>query len=756
MFTVDGQTPGARKKKKKKQPGAPGLVPLGVGVGAAGLGLTLAHRAMNPSFVALREVRQFADDVTAAPDATEALVRYVGRAHKPLNAPAYGGKPAVDFALKSRHHVPTMGSVEHYRGFASGPADALEQLAREGHFDNHIRSDTRAAVFAAHATAAAAAGGDRARYRAAFADALVPAAAPGQGNNTLWRDFRRALNKQPPGTGGLLNVPATAAGKARTTAGRLADVMYGADSTTDVNARLGPALSPQGVIDRSRVAASLDPLVGGEASVRLVMSDPAADVAALTQTRGMPVADAARAYRMGAEVAAVPGRLSAAGPYLLAGGAGLVGLGALLAWRRRRKRLEEAQSAKQAAAADSPAPDSPAPEPPAPGEAARRKRVRRLLSRLGGGAAWKPDKAPPPAPGAGDWLAHATKTGEARLDLAGVLGQLPRVRLPDTAAGSVLGAGAGLLAERLRKKDKAKRRYGRAALAGAAGGAALANLLGDRLRRYVSNTVMPVSYDDPGGQAAPTWKKVWRAGVLDEPEYDPDRVARHAARHPDSAAEQLAARRELFRRQLGVHTARPAEDVWAPNPDGSVSLNPANPAAGRYVEKLLTGPGAADRSTGKWMEDAARANSADEKELPPRLMAPVVGGQTVDYEPVSHFNDSSAPRTEGVFKVRDRWDVTLDPSEREFLAAGLGKALALNGSWFRAPHTGAEGRVAYTAGRNLTNRQVAKSLIAREILDKLLVHENPVVTQRLHIVQPKDGKAVVTPQTGAGVPYAKP
>lgn len=364
---------------------------------------------------------------------------------------------------------------------------------------------------------------------------------------------------------------------------------------------------------------------------------------------------------------------------------------------------------------------------------------------------------------------------------------VPRVRLVDSVAGGLLGAGAGAAVQAVRNqfRDDAdiKRRgrgYGAATLLGAAAGVAGGNVVGDRARRYLSNTLVPMGYEGNGEESPTPWERVrpksWRqfydAAIRDVPAHQPvegewawspfyknmtpEQVrADYAKRVAETPT--LRARTELVRRELGVHTDDAARDAWVRNPDGSLSVNPQAPDAKGLLELLTGSPDhaagmAADPIT--YARDAnTGAGSGHTNSGSSGLMGGLVGGQRAQLIPLP---GRGLTKDDGghLLRVLDRWDYTLDPKERAFVGRYLPKLLT-DRKALDAP-VPPEMTDDYTAGHQRSG-DLLKTLLARDVMDRVLVHEQPWIHQYLRF-DPQGPKQPykVTPLTGEGRAYPVP
>lgn len=137
---------------------------------------------------------------------------------------------------------------------------------------------------------------------------------------------------------------------------------------------------------------------------------------------------------------------------------------------------------------------------------------------------------------------------------------LPRIRLADSAIGAGLGAGAGALTYAMRDKEEEPSLAGHV-LAGGLLGVGAGNLAGDRARRYLANNISPAGYDASATAKSLMPKSLshlWRTAVQDLPA---EHLQGQAGPHPAQTPLVMDARRELFRRDMGL-PVRPANALW--------------------------------------------------------------------------------------------------------------------------------------------------------------------------------------------------
>jgi len=211
-----------------------------------------------------------------------------------------------------------------------------------------------------------------------------------------------------------------------------------------------------------------------------------------------------------------------------------------------------------------------------------------------------------------------------------LISQLPSLHIPEAAIGASLGGITGAL---LPVKDKVNRKRKRLARAikGALGGALVSNLVADRAKRYVSNKVWPAQYDveDRVGDLKPkNFKDLYRTLILDKP-------SRYGG-IADESSNVIKARRELFRRSLGVHGPDKETDLFRRHVTKGdlIEFNPVEFGRARSdpEHQLHTGPrGSAYGLT--WLLGNYRPKKTN------------VGGRSGQV-------------------VTDRWDFTLSPAEK--------------------------------------------------------------------------------------------
>lgn len=323
---------------------------------------------------------------------------------------------------------------------------------------------------------------------------------------------------------------------------------------------------------------------------------------------------------------------------------------------------------------------------------------------------------------------------------------LPKLRVPDTAAGLALGAGAGGLYDLLRGRDKetGKRKTLQRVLTGALAGAGAANLAGDRLRRYISNTKIPAGYSrNAVAELTPTWKRVWNAGILDKPSYRPQDIKAHS-----SDAYFIPARQEIVRRQFGLPVQDAKNPWWQKNKDGYYSLNEKSPDYQQRLRLLFgrTHDPVSDTGNSQLQQildnpvaglSAFSQNSAQQGKVPLFATQQIVGGSQL---PFVKDPDGS---TYGM--VLDRFDQTPSEKERQFLAANWWRALSPRSADRAWMNKKLDKELSWYLRRNThSNRDVMKTLGARWAWDNVLSDEVPWIGQKFKIT-PRPPAAQGTP-----------
>jgi GNAT superfamily N-acetyltransferase len=372
------------------------------------------------------------------------------------------------------------------------------------------------------------------------------------------------------------------------------------------------------------------------------------------------------------------------------------------------------------------------------------------LALAGGLALGRSRPAPPPAPPAPIRRRKrpAVKAAAVSDVLNAAYAQLPRIRVPDTAVGAGVGALGGLGLDALwgarPGESRWRKRLGRV-LAGAGAGALAGNVVGDRARRYISNSFVPFGYENDAVKALRprSFSHVWNAAILDKPQYGVsnreglERLSGHGTQANAAAADDayrkdtlenyiLPARREIFRRQLGVHTADPAKDLWVEGPNDQLSLNPANPRAVAAAQRFMGTPNAGIPGE-MFGGEAGAAKLIDRmnagKTKGPLFETAVVGGQQIPYRKTPGGLEGS---------VLDRWDYTLDPKEDVFFRENWKNMR--DPAWRKQPFAPAEPLSGYFRKGDFPDNAAAwRALAGRKVLDDYVSYKHPWITQRFRV-----------------------
>ena len=316
---------------------------------------------------------------------------------------------------------------------------------------------------------------------------------------------------------------------------------------------------------------------------------------------------------------------------------------------------------------------------------------------------------------------------------------LPKLRVPDTVAGSLAGAGVGGLYDLIRGKGKdGKRKTLKRVLTGALTGAGLSNLAGDRLRRYISNTKLPLGYTaNAAEEIKPSFKRIWNAAILDKPDYDPKAVEYWQNRPGEKMLPFLPARQEIVRRQFGLPFDQ-KNPWWQKNREGYYSLNEKSPDYAKRLASLFGTHGRHGiRRNGSLFSGPDRIIQSPETALPAFSKYP--DRQPGDYNFFGSsqlFGGMQLPyvkNPDGSYSgmAIDRFDLTPNQKEMQYLKDNWLKALTdsewrkgslkENLSWYMRP------------GAGHTNASTMKALGGRIIWDNILSDEIPWIGQKFKI-----------------------
>jgi hypothetical protein len=335
--------------------------------------------------------------------------------------------------------------------------------------------------------------------------------------------------------------------------------------------------------------------------------------------------------------------------------------------------------------------------------------------------------------------------------------QLPGIHTKDMLLGGALGGGAGLVYDALAKKPEGKSRLRTALkriLTGAAIGAGGANLVGDRARRYLTNTKIPFGYGTDSIMPK-SLRQFWDAAVLDKPSFDSKALDQLVKDNPGSVADRAAldtmldARRELNRRSFGVHSSNPATDVWQKNkgekgPD-YYSLNEKRKDYLKYLTTLFTPSGKPPVDASVIFKDPGKminkGNTSKNDWANTGLFGSdsLLGSQQVSVMPTG---TPVMPSYKG--RVLDRYDFTATQEDKKHFWDSV-----LSGDIFRSQWRKATPDVEGDYKNNNASR--AMSTAQRMLVDNLLTEEHPWISQSFNMTpDPKGNYAMqLTQESGA-------
>ena len=368
---------------------------------------------------------------------------------------------------------------------------------------------------------------------------------------------------------------------------------------------------------------------------------------------------------------------------------------------------------------------------------------------------------------------QAEREKRSAVSLSDIKAQLPNLHAPDLLLGGAAGAGAGALYDYIRGAPKGQRLASalKRILGGAAIGAGVSNLAGDRLRRYITNSMLPFGYDsgDTLKQLMPrSLSHVRDALIYDKPSYDPAAIDKKTPyfRNKDTFDRALAARRELNRISMGVDSHDPAKSVWQRNPGQKgpayYSLNEKSP---EYLQNLsalmlptrLPPPSAVPYEDalphlppGTSKEDYFNAkdkqNGIDITGFFKNPLAAFRAFNAAEHKPTIDLLGSDSLLGGQQFAVRengqnvegmalDRFDITpTRPEYRGFLDA-IRTGNIFKPSWRNQtqPNTGD-----YTSSQ--TNADAWRGVLARSVWDNVLTKEHPWIAQPFRFTPDAGGR----------------
>jgi hypothetical protein len=371
---------------------------------------------------------------------------------------------------------------------------------------------------------------------------------------------------------------------------------------------------------------------------------------------------------------------------------------------------------------------------------------------------------------------------KAAVTWKGVRRQLPNPGAKDLLLSGGMGAGVGLGVNALRddtgldSQERSQRRL-RSALLGAGLGAGGYSLALDRGKRWLSHNFMPFDYSGRAQMTRPTLKSLWHGAIMDRPtpmrhgpvsdiHALPSPIRERALADPTyekllrgkdpsvlegqlpyEQAEAYAARKELLRRYLGVHTDDPTADYFVRTATGRLNFNPAITGDPNSIthKALFHNPNAQPLAASS-PNEAMQKNMEYNRYGGLRPLRNVFGGHDFPLVPGSYGRSEKVP---GGYKVDrqllDAWDFKVDPAERAEAAGYLGDMVrhpTAIPSILRHPavYAADERQSHFSVGQRL------RELLGRHMAEFVLKREAPLVNQtiRLHY-GPQGGQPLVEP-----------
>ena len=322
------------------------------------------------------------------------------------------------------------------------------------------------------------------------------------------------------------------------------------------------------------------------------------------------------------------------------------------------------------------------------------------------------------------------------------------VRGIDTAIGAAGGGAVGLLSYLLFSAKKKPSDPLLHVLTGAAAGMGVANVAGTLGRRYFSNVVNPYNYEaEPvlNSLKPKSWSDAW------------DRFKNQAVNdeiHPDLLAETKTQdvgplpRRELVRRNMGVHNDNPQEDWFVKNKeDDTYRLNEA-----MFTKQLPPGD--------PRQHAQAALQQAMNRDLPSSTSQDAfTPTSSMKDQHAGHFQKllggyETALGANGVPEIRDTWTYELSPGQTDYLkdatkARVMGRPLPdttnlikndADSAWYYGGNTetGGTGEL----NPNFTPQDVYRSLGSRWLADQVFD------TNQTKIRTPLSGRLYFPPPGG--------
>jgi hypothetical protein len=225
-------------------------------------------------------------------------------------------------------------------------------------------------------------------------------------------------------------------------------------------------------------------------------------------------------------------------------------------------------------------------------------------------------------------------------------------------------------------------------------------------------------------QLAPRSRQhVYDALIADKPSYDPKVIAGltdHFGGEVDIRDAAIAARYELGRRALGVHTNNAIKDFWQKNkgtagPD-YYSVNEKNPAYSKNVWNLFrTMPGGVTPNSAETISSINKAPGG-------WRVSDSLGSNTL----LGEQQVVTSPSGQG--RILDRYDITPAKADTDKLIGAVKNLDVLKPGWHKKPLDDAG-----VYDKDKTNQTWLTSLLGRMFWDKVLTEEHPWVSQRFQL-----------------------
>lgn len=335
-------------------------------------------------------------------------------------------------------------------------------------------------------------------------------------------------------------------------------------------------------------------------------------------------------------------------------------------------------------------------------------KVKRYVSNLPDPTPVSAAKAPSPVPAS--TAAAIKKSSQVNWDEVRqrIAEAMPRFHAPEVALGGLVGAAGGGLAGYLNgdmSRRNRKRRWWRYPLVGALAGAGVANLAGDRARRWLSNISDPFSY---GLQRK--WDLIRKGGlhgfiqgaIMDKP--------LPLAYNDDNRTDNRMMRREMLRRGLNVHTPNPTTDYFK-----TVGSTPGGGQLLHLSDRLFTPEGMVkDRDMFRLLAPGMQQLPLDSFQFPPNRPS---------LQSSALFGNFTATPLGNVTNLYDKWDFDLHDDEKKRTGDLIGKAWKSGWKGLSEPSPGFS-----------TEREELGSLLTRHALDQTLLGRMPAFNQSFYSV----------------------